>query len=126
MFNKQKRPFWQLSSVFAVIIVLVLAHSWSNRTENAAQMDASMADMMSNEILGNTTVPDLFTLGAMDSVEVSSGNGEHSGHHDQTGTLYAIHLITTALLLFTLPVILAGALFLAIVWPKSSKRRKTN
>ncbi|WP_025688800.1 hypothetical protein [Paenibacillus zanthoxyli] len=126
MFNKQKRPFWQLSSVFAVIIVLVLALSWSNRAENAAQMDASMAVMMSNEILDSATIPDLFTIGTIESPEALSGNGEHAGHHDQSGTLYAIHLITTGLLLFTLPVILAGALFLAIVWPNSSKRRKTN
>ncbi|AKG36280.1 hypothetical protein [Paenibacillus durus] len=126
MFNKQKRPFWQLSFVFAVIIMLVLALSWSNRTESAAQMDASMADMMSNETLGSATIPDLFTVGTMESPEALSGNGEHAGHHDQSGRLYAIHLIATGLLLFTLPVILAGTLFLAIVWPNSSKWRKTN
>ncbi|AIQ14402.1 hypothetical protein [Paenibacillus durus] len=125
MFNKQKRPFWQLSSVFAVIIMLVLALSWSNPAENAAQMDASMADMMSNEILGSATIPDLFTIGTMDSPEASSGNGGHSGHHDQTGRLYAIHLITTALLVFTLPIIIAGAVFLAIVWPKPVKWRNS-
>ncbi|MFD1774781.1 hypothetical protein [Paenibacillus rhizophilus] len=125
MFNKQKRPFWQLSSVFAIIVILVLALSWSNKAENAAQMDASMADMMSNETLGYATVPDLFTLGTMDSPEESSGNGEHAGHHDQEGKLYAMHLITTALLVFTLPIIIAGALFLAIVWPKPVKWRNS-
>ncbi|MDT3427912.1 ABC-type sugar transport system permease subunit [Paenibacillus forsythiae] len=125
MFNKQKRPFWQLSSVFAVIVVLVLALSWSNPSEKVSQMDASMADMMSQELLGSATVPDLFNPGTMDSPEALSGNGEHAGHHQQAGKLYAIHLITTALLVFALPVILAGALFLAIVWPKPVKRRNS-
>ncbi|NJJ40856.1 hypothetical protein [Paenibacillus apii] len=125
MFNKQKRPFWQLSFVFAVIVILVLALSWSNPSEKVSQMDTSMADMMSNEVLGYATIPDLFNPGTMESTEVLSSNGEHTGHHDQAGRLYAIHLITTALLVFMLPIIIAGALFLAIVWPKPVKWRNS-
>ncbi|WP_310828740.1 hypothetical protein [Paenibacillus pedocola] len=124
MFNKQKKPFWQLCSVFAVIVGLALALSWGNRTENVAQMDHSMANMMKDEHLGNTTVQDLFTFGTNDSVEVASVNSEHTGHHSQEGKLYTMHIVTTALLVLTLPIILAGTVFLAIVWPKPNYRGK--
>lgn len=125
MFNKQKRPFWQLCSVFGVIIGLVLALSWGNRTEDVAQMNHSMADMMKDEHLGNTTVQELFSFEESDNPEVAADNSEHTGHHIQEGKLYTMHIVTTALLVLTLPMILAGTVFLAIVWPKANHRGKT-
>ncbi|MCL6606357.1 MAG: hypothetical protein K6T94_26110 [Paenibacillus sp.] len=124
MFNKQKKPFWQLCSVFAVIVGLVLAISWGNRTENVAQMNHSMANMMRDEHLGNATVQDLFSSETSDSAEVATDNGEHTGHHSQEGKLYTMHIITTAMLVLSLPIILAGTVFLAIVWPKPILRGK--
>lgn len=123
MFKKQKMPFWQLTAVFAVITVLVVALSWGNRTENAAQMDASMADMMSNESLSMASIPDLFTYKGM-AAGTGNRNSQHEGHHDQQGKLYTIHIVTTSLLLLTMPMIFAGAVFLAIVWPKPLHGRK--
>ncbi|MNM98871.1 hypothetical protein D3C81_1114140 [compost metagenome] len=125
MLSKQKRPFWQLCSVFGVIVGLVLALSWGNRTEEVAQMNHSMADMMKDEHLGNATVKDLFSFEASDSAVVAADNSEHTGHHIQEGKLYTTHIVTTALLVLTLPMILAGAVFLAIVWPKANYRGKS-
>lgn len=124
MFKKQKMPFWQLTAVFTVITVLVVALSWGNSTENAAQMDASMADMMSNESLATATIPDLFTYEGMAAVGTEDGSSQHEGHHEQRGKLYTIHIVTTALLLLTMPLIIAGAVFLMIVWPKPLHGRK--
>ncbi|MNC20324.1 hypothetical protein D3C75_682690 [compost metagenome] len=125
MLSKQKRPFWQLCSVFGVIVGLVLALSWGNRTEEVAQMNHSMADMMKDEHLGNATVKDLFSFEASDSAVVAADNSEHTRHHIQEGKLYTTHIVTTALLVLTLPMILAGAVFLAIVWPKANYRGKS-
>jgi ABC-type sugar transport system permease subunit len=125
MFNKQKKPFWQLTSVFAVIVVVVLALSWGYRTGNVAQMNHTMADMMKDEHLGNTTIRDLFTFEAEDSTEAptTDNNSEHTGHHEQNSRLYATHIVTTALLVLSLPIIVAGSIFLAIAWPKPNPRR---
>lgn len=127
MFKKQKKPFWQLCIVFSVMAVLVLAISWAYPSENRASMDHSMAGMMKDEHLNQATIGDLFTLGTGEDqqriVTVTPRTGDsagHNGHHPQEGKLYTMHLIMTGLLVFSLPIILAGAVFLTIVWPKPS------
>ncbi|MNC06587.1 hypothetical protein D3C75_541030 [compost metagenome] len=103
----------------------MLALAWGNRTEDVAQMNHSMADMMRDEHLGNTTVQDMFTFETSDSAKVASEISGHTGHHSQEGKLYTMHIVTTALLVLSLPIILAGAVFLAIVWSKAIHRGKT-
>lgn len=94
-------------------------------------MDHSMADMMKDEHLNQATLQDLFTFGTEVELKMTAppkaavDSDGHNGHHPKEGKLYTLHLITTGLLVFSLPVILAGALFLAIVWPKPSFGRKS-
>lgn len=111
---KNKRPFWQLSTVFIILILFVLSISYGYEiTENTGMMGKSMAGMKASMIGPNITINDL--LKQPESMMNASGQG-HSEHHAELSELQFTHYITTIIIIVLMPLILAGTVFLTIIW----------
>lgn len=115
--NKKKLPFIQLAVLFGFITFMVLIYSWKSAprgTPNSSMMEQSMGDMMKMH-LENVTVADL--VKQKEQAEVSQGVDSQASHHEaQYGFLKVMHYLTTATIVILLPFIIAGTVFLAIVW----------
>lgn len=118
MLNKKKLHFWQLVLTFGAITVLALAASYGyNRTQQTNMMGLSMGNMMSSMHLKNITVNDL--IRQQEQVEAATGQDSMASHHNNgNGFLKTIHILTTASIIILLPFIVAGTVFLAIIWIK--------
>lgn len=116
--DRKKLPFIRLSIVFSIVIIIAIFYSWgfAHKTEyGSGMMDQSMGDMMGENHLKNVTVRDLITSDAQDKIKQSEDN--HSGHHDtENSFLYTLHKITTLTITVLIPFILAGTIFLMIIW----------
>ena len=119
MLDKKKMHFWQLTIIFGSITLLALIYSYINYQGNQAEMMAdSMAKMMGMH-LDNVAVSDL--ISRQEDVAASAQNltseQDMSSHHSETNSYTnAIHLIATATIVILLPFIIAGTVFLAIIW----------
>lgn len=116
--DKKKLLFWQLVLIFGAITVLALAASYGyNRPPQGSMMGASMGSMMGSMHLQSATVRDLFRQ--QEQVETTIGQDSMTSHHSQeSGLLKATHILTTATIVLLLPFIIAGTVFLAILWIK--------
>lgn len=116
---KKKMPFIKLAVLFSLITVLVLYYKWGSTTNDEADksmMDLNMGDMMGEMHLNEITVSDLFVQ-EKEMVTVSSGDTYMESHHqDKSGFIVIAHKITTLIIVILLPFILAGSIFLAIIW----------
>jgi|GEM_PF-1330957 len=118
---KRKMPFIKLSIIFAIMIVLAIFYSWGSSNKNSAQssmMDQSMGNMMGENHLKDITVRDLIIQEEQSEVVQSQTNEEsNASHHESTGSfLETIHKITTITIVILLPFIIAGTVFLLIIW----------
>lgn len=116
--NKKTHHFWQLVLIFGAITVLALAASYGySRTQQAGMMGSSMGNMMSSMHLRNITVNDL--IRQQEQVETATGQDSMASHHGEgNGFLKATHTLTTATIIILLPFIIAGTVFLTIIWIK--------
>jgi hypothetical protein len=120
MLSKKKHHFLQLAVVFSSITVLALLSAWGFQTyeeKSSGMMGQSMGNMMSSMHAGNANLSDL--LVQQESVE--SMNNSQSGmesHHEVSSAMKTAHYFTTAIIVILLPFILAGTVFLAVVWLK--------
>lgn len=116
MFEKKKLNFWRLAVGFAGLTLIILMLLWTGPQEPKAQMmDSSMGKMMVEMNAGNFTIYDFFMDVAPTEHEAEEGQ---SHHEDASPTLRSINFWTTATVFLLLPLILGGAIALAIVWFK--------
>lgn len=115
---KKKMPFIRLSIVFIIIIIAAIFYSWGfskKENESGMMMDQSMGDMMGEMHLKDITIRDLIVR--EDQSEMVQTDNNSSEHHDSGGSLLKlIHKITTITIIALIPFILAGTIFLMIVW----------
>lgn len=114
MISKKKRHFWQLSFIFISITIVSLLYNWqykSNLQSSMSMMTQSMGNMMSSMHLQNIKLEDLFKQ------EKESVENVNASHHDsQDPKLKRVHYFTTIIIIVLIPFIVAGSIFLAIVW----------
>lgn len=118
---KRKMPFIKLSIIFAIMIILAIFYSWGNRDENDAQpsmMDQSMGNMIGENHLKDITVRDLIIQEEQSqTVQNQANEDSNTSHHDSNGSfLKTLNKITTITIVILLPFIIAGSVFLLIIW----------
>ncbi|MBC7766269.1 MAG: hypothetical protein H7Y41_07260 [Hyphomonadaceae bacterium] len=122
MIDKNKLPFWQLSILFGLITIIALGLSYGEPREAVkGMMGQSMGDMMGSEHLKNATIQDLIRQLKTDKAMANTVNdsSSHDSHHEGTNSfLKTMHYLTTATIVLMLPFIIAGTIFLTIVWMK--------
>lgn len=139
MLDKKKHHFLQLSVIFGAVVIISLLSSWGYRNNVEASMKMmgqSMGKMMQGMHLQNITVSDLVRQqemmesasasaagNGMESHHSGSGSGNagtesHQSHHGSNSGMETTHFITTATIVILLPFIIAGAVFLMVVWLK--------
>lgn len=119
MLDKKKIHFWQLAFIFGSITIITLAISYGSFQGNVSQiMSGSMGGMMQMH-LEDVTVRDLIVKQEqMESTQLQTSQ-DHSSHHGETNSfLSAVYFLTTATIVVLLPFILAGTIFLTIIWLK--------
>lgn len=121
MLSKKKHHFLQLVIVFSAVTVLALLSAWGYRAyeeKSSGMMGQSMGNMMSSMHAGNVKLSDI--LVQQESVE-SMNNTQSSSmesHHQAGSAMKTTHYFTTAIIVILLPFIIAGAVFLAVIWLK--------
>ncbi|MDF2907613.1 MAG: hypothetical protein K0R34_2934 [Herbinix sp.] len=114
---KKKMPFIRLSIVFIILIVASVFYSWGYRKsgkESGMMMDASMGDMMGENHLKDITIRDL--IAQEEQMEAVQTEENSSDHHDSGKLIKSVHNITTITIVALIPFIIAGTIFLIIVW----------
>ncbi|BCJ98437.1 hypothetical protein [Anaerocolumna chitinilytica] len=123
MFDKKKLNFWRLTVIFLSFTVITLISLYlSPQEKKASMMTESMANMASIH-LENITIYDL--VGSSDSENNSQASGttaqtaNTSQHHeDKNSAVQTMGIITTIIIFALLPLLICGAIILAIVWIK--------
>jgi len=116
MLDKKKHHFFQLVIIFASITIISLLSAWgyrSNSETSMGMMGQSMGKMMSSMHAGNASLSDLFVQ--QESMEMASGM---ESHHQADKKMKTTHLFTTAIIVILLPFIIAGVVFLTVMWIK--------
>lgn len=119
--DKRKLNFWQLSIIFGAITIIALAVSYGyGYKKQASMMNKSMGNMMSSMHLRNVTIYDLINRQEqMEALQGQNQSQNHSSHHSESNSFLKVtHYLTTATMVILLPFIIAGAVFLAIIWLK--------
>ncbi|MCX7922257.1 MAG: hypothetical protein N3B21_09645 [Clostridia bacterium] len=116
MRDKKKHHFLQLAVIFGVITLLTLLYAWGSREgtmSNTGMMGASMGSMMQSMHAKNITISDL--IKQQEQTEMASG-GMLSHHEGGSAGIKLSHYLTTGIIIVLLPFIIAGAIFLGVVW----------
>ncbi|MCX7921778.1 MAG: hypothetical protein N3B21_07180 [Clostridia bacterium] len=117
MLDKKKHHFLQLVVIFGAITLLTLLFAWGSRegtTSSMGMMGQSMGSMMQSMHAKNVTISDL--IKQQEQTEMSSGMSSH--HESGSMSIKISHYLTTGIIIVLLPFIIAGAVFLGIVWWK--------
>lgn len=117
MLDKKKHHFLQLVIIFGAVTIISLLSAWGYRSKvetSMKMMGQSMGNMMSTMHAKDITVSDLFKQ--EEKVEAATGMEGH--HNSQDDFLKNSYNITTALIIILLPFIVAGSVFLGVVWLK--------
>jgi len=118
MLDKKKHHFFQLVIIFASITIISLLSAWgyrSNSETSMGMMGQSMGKMMSSMHAGNASLSDLFVQ--QEKMEMASGM-ESQSHHQADKKMKTTYLFTTAIIVILLPFIIAGVVFLTVMWIK--------
>lgn len=113
--DKKKLHFFRLCVIFGTIVLLTLMAEWSMpgaTKDSTSMMNSSMGSMMSSMHLNDISLSDLFNQA--ERQETASGTSSH--HSGEETALGSLHYFTTISIVFLLPFIIGGSIFLAIVW----------
>ena len=117
MLDKKKHHFSQLSVIFGAIVVLVLLSNWgyySGVETGMSMMGDSMGSMMRTMHGEEITIYDL--ISQQNRIEATT---VQENHHESIDKFLAISFdVSTALMMVLLPFIVAGTVFLSIMWFK--------
>ncbi|KNY28064.1 hypothetical protein [Pseudobacteroides cellulosolvens] len=119
--DKKKLRFWRLAITFVEITILALIVSYGyGYRKQASMMNKTMGNMMSSMHLGNITLSDMIKeQEQIEGLQEQNQSQSHNSHHSQSDSfLTATHYLTTATIVILLPFIIAGSVFLAIIWLK--------
>jgi len=113
---KKKMPFFRLSIVFIIIIAASIFYSWGYNNENSSgsgMMDQSMGEMMGKNHLKDITIRDLIVQEEQsETLQIEDSNSAHHGG----SILKTLHKISTITIVALIPFIIAGTIFLMIIW----------
>jgi len=118
LIDKRKLHFLELTFLFGIVTLMTLLYEWgySRPGEKGSEMmSGSMGSMMLSMHGRGATLADI-----IQQEEVSDTNADNDAHesHHSSSYLSSIHYITTMTIIVLLPLIIAGSIFLAIVWIK--------
>lgn len=120
MLDKKKHHYLQLVIVFTAVTIISLMSAWGHRSNTETSMDMmgqmmgqSMGKMMSSMHASNISLSSLFQQ--QEKMEMASGM---ESHHQAGNKIKTTHFITTAVIVILLPFVLAGAVFLTVMWIK--------
>lgn len=114
MLRGNKQPFWHLCLIFGSITLLIAGLSLGyGQNQINGMMSDSMGNMMKTMELSEVTIQDIIR---QYEPSVNGQDQEHSGHHDEAGSMKMIHDFSISTIVLLLPLILAGSLFLTIAW----------
>lgn len=119
MIDKKKIHFVRLSLIFGVIVLLTLTHEWSKAQSwqtGSSMMSETMGMMMTSMHLKNVNINDL--IQQSESQENANSTSMSSHHNAQDSELGRMHYFTTLSIVMLLPFLVAGTIFLSIVWLK--------
>ena len=117
MLDKKKHHFLQLAVVFGAVTIISLLSVWGYRSETEtgmSMMGQSMGSMMQTMHASNITVGNLL----IQEEQMETATGMEGHHNNQDEFLKISHFVTTATVVILLPFILAGSVFLGIIWLK--------
>ena len=117
MLDKKKHHFLQLAVIFGAVTIITLLSVWgykSNVETGMSIMGKSMGNMMQTMHASNITVGDLY----QQEEQMETATGMEGHHNNQDEFLKISHFVTTASIVILLPFIIAGAVFLGIIWLK--------
>jgi hypothetical protein len=116
VFDRKKLNFWRLALGFMGFTMITLMFLWLGpQSPKAQMMTGSMGKMMTEIHAQNLTVYDFFA----DSIPEDHSAGEAENHHENASSAQrTVNFLTTATVFLLLPLILGGAIVLAIVWFK--------
>jgi hypothetical protein len=116
LFDRKKLNFWRLALGFLGFTLIILFLLWSGpQSPKTQMMIGSMGKMMTEMHAQNLTVYDFFINSAPEGYEAA---GAESHHEDASNAQRTVNFLTTAAVFLLLPLILGGAIVLAIVWFK--------
>lgn len=120
MLSKKKHHFLQLVIVFSAITVLALLSAWGYGYEekSVGMMGQSMGGMMSSMHAGNAKLSDLLVQQESTMNMNNTQDSSMESHHQASGGMKTTHYFTTAIIVILLPFILAGTVFLTVMWLK--------
>lgn len=116
----KKLNFWRLAIVFAGLTAVTLILLWSlPQQPKSEMMSNSMGNMMKEMQEKNLTIYDLFDA----AEEQTQGNQDEQvqaddtqSHHAPTSIMVTFNFLSTAIIFLFLPLIIGGAIVLAIAW----------
>lgn len=117
MLNKKKLHFYQLCFISIGVVVITLLINWGYfpfEGKSESMMTKSMGGMMSSMHLKNIKLSELFISETQNKGSISSNNTTETTISYKKG----IHYITTIIIIVLLPFIIAGTVFLTIIWIK--------
>lgn len=117
MLNKKKLHFYQLCFISIGVVVITLLINWgyfSPTEKTESMMTKSMGNMMSSMHLKNIKLSDIFVAEDQNKSTMSSNNSTETTISYKKGIYY----ITTIIIIVLLPFIIAGTVFLTVIWIK--------
>lgn len=113
MFDKRKLNFWRLAVLFTGMTITILFLLWSSPYKSkAVMMNSSMGSMMKNMHLSNLNVYELLqTPSSQQQVTTTE-------QHHENSPAYKIGILTSSIVFLLLPLLVGGAIILAIIWIK--------
>ncbi|MBB6215474.1 hypothetical protein HNQ80_001563 [Anaerosolibacter carboniphilus] len=113
MLDKKKHHFLQLSVIFGALVTLSLLANWGYNAgleTGMTMMGQSMGNMMQTMHGQEITVSDL--IRQEEKIETAT---QQENHHESESSFFNA---ATGLMMVSLPFIIAGTIFLAIMWFK--------
>lgn len=117
MINKKKLHFYQLTIIFTAISIIALMYNWGNWSKadkSESMMTDTMGKMMKSMHLGSVKMSDLFKSEAM----ANNDNNQNSQVQEEGSYIKDLFNLSTIVVVVLIPFIIAGTVFLAIIWLK--------
>ena len=116
--HRRKLNFWRLAFIFTIFVAITLAVLWSVPQEPVSQMESSMSGMMKEAQGRNITIYDLFSGAEENPANNSDQENAAASHHEEKEEMNRLNTLLTSVVFILIPVIVGGAIVLAILWIK--------
>jgi t-SNARE complex subunit (syntaxin) len=121
LLSKKKLHFYQLCFISICVVIVTLLINWGYfkaEEKSKSMMTNSMGGMMSSMHLKNIKLSDLFIAENENKDSTSSNINSNKSNEMAISYKKEIHYVSTIIIIVLLPFIIAGTVFLTIVWIK--------